>query len=197
MAAADELFTPSRDPVAGARLFEAKGCAHCHAIKGVGGTEGPDLGRLQGSRSLYELTAAMWNHLPQMAPRIRASLAPRPYLTPNEMSDLVAFLHGPRPLEEPGPGESGDPARGRQLLADKGCLDCHSLTPPRGKAAKSLSGLRGVDSPWSVMATMWNHAFLMDLVTGDQKIVWPRLSSQEMAELVAFLRVHAYGRDGR
>jgi mono/diheme cytochrome c family protein len=191
-AAAQELFTPTQDPVAGARLFESKGCVQCHAINGAGGKDGPDLGRLERTRSFYELTAAMWNHLPRMAERIRASAAARPYLTPNEMSDLMAFL-GPRALDDAAPQGAGGPARGRRLLADKRCLDCHSLSPPRGKAARSLDALKGVDSPWTVMATMWNHAFLMTVTTDDRKVAWPRLSPDEMADLVAFMRAHAYG----
>jgi mono/diheme cytochrome c family protein len=193
-ASAQELFTPTQDPVVGARLFEVKGCVQCHAIKGVGGKDGPDLGRLEQARSFYDLAAAMWNHLPQMAQRIRASDAVRPYLTPNEMSDLIAFLYGPRSFDEP--GEAGDPRRGQQLVADKGCLNCHSLAPPRGKTAGTLSWLKGVDSPWTVMAMMWNHSFLMAVMTEDQKTAWPRLSSGEMADLVAFLRAHAYGNRG-
>jgi mono/diheme cytochrome c family protein len=196
-ASAQELFNPTRDPVAGARLFEAKGCVQCHAINGEGGKDGPDLGRLQGARSFYEVAAAMWNHLPQMARRFRASGADRPYLTPNQMSDLIAFLYGPRSLDESGPGVSGDPRRGEQLIAAKGCLDCHSLAPPRGKTAGSLTSLKGVDSPWTVMATMWNHSFLMAVMTRDQNTPWPSLSSAEMADLVAFLRAHAYGNRGR
>jgi mono/diheme cytochrome c family protein len=43
VASADELFTPTEDPVSGARLFQAKGCVRCHAVNGVGGTGGPDL----------------------------------------------------------------------------------------------------------------------------------------------------------
>jgi mono/diheme cytochrome c family protein len=192
-ASAQERFTPTRDPVAGARLFERKGCVECHAIKGVGGKEGPDLGHLERARSFYELTAAMWNHVPQMARRIRASLAERPYLTPDEMSDVIAFLHGPASFDEHALAGTGDAGRGQHVLAAKGCLDCHSLSPPGGKVAKSLSSLRGIDSPWTVMALMWNHAFLMEATAEHQQAAWPRLSADEMADLVAFLRAHGYG----
>lgn len=132
--AADELFTPTEDPVSGACLFQTKGCVRCHAINSVGGTEGPDLGRTTRAPSFYELAAAMWNHLPQMATRLwssPSSATEKPYMTPNEMSDLVAFLYTPRGAGERLPGE---PRRGERLIADKGCLGCHSLeTPPRGK----------------------------------------------------------------
>jgi mono/diheme cytochrome c family protein len=97
VAPADELFTPTEDPGAGARLFNSKGCVHCHAINnGAGGSAAPDLGRMARPRSFYDLPAALWNHLPQMAPRLRSLPGEKPYLTPNEMSDLIAFLHGSR-----------------------------------------------------------------------------------------------------
>jgi hypothetical protein len=36
----------------------------------------------------------------------------------------------------------------------------------------------------------------MTLVSEKQKTAWPRLSADEMADLVAFLRAHAYGGRG-
>jgi cytochrome c len=113
-------------------------------------------------------------------------------MTPNEMSDLIAFLYGPRTFGERLPGKPGDPRRGERLIADKGCLNCHSLEPPRGPAAESLSRLKGVDSPWTIISTMWNHGFLMESMTDRSKGAWPRLTSDEMSDLVAFLRAHGY-----
>lgn len=196
-ASAPPPFTATQDPVAGARLFRTKGCALCHAIDGVGGTVGPDLGRVARPRSVYEQAAAMWNHLPSMARGMREPFAERPYLTPNEMSDLTAFLHRPRPadaLDRLGNeflGAPGDAERGRQLVADKGCLDCHPLSGPGRGEVRSLGHLKGPDSPWTVMATMWNHALLMELKTEQQRRAWPRLSAEELADIVAFLRAHA------
>jgi mono/diheme cytochrome c family protein len=196
VASAEDRPARTPDPAAGARLFETKGCVRCHAINGSGGKDGPDLGRTERPRSLYEVAAAMWNHLPGMAPGIRTSLAARPYMTSAEMSDLITFLYAPTSLGERPPDPSGDPRRGRQLVADKGCLGCHSLSGPGGKAAGNLSSLKGVDSPWTVIATMWNHSFLMELKSQEEKAAaWPRLSPDELRDLVAFLRAHAYGRD--
>lgn len=182
---ADEPYTPSLDPVAGARLFESKRCVQCHAIE--------ELQRVGPPRSFCDLAAAMWNHLPQMAAGLRASRADTPYLTPGEMSDLAAYLYTPRVVDEAflrSPGEAG---RGEQLLTAKGCLGCHSLVSPRGKKAGSLDSLKGWDSPWTIIATMWNHAFLMEITTQLEHGTWPRFTSGEMADLVAFLRVHGYG----
>jgi mono/diheme cytochrome c family protein len=200
---AQDAFPATQDPVSGARLFKAKGCARCHAIDGVGSKEGPDLGHGGQPRSFDELTASMWNHLPEMARRMWPSPGDRPYLTPDEMSDVIAFLYasGSRDTQPRVEGgnqlSAGDPERGRQLLTAKGCLSCHSLTGPRGRAAGSLDGLKGVDSPWTIIATMWNHAFLMELKAEEGKRPWPTLRSDEMADIVAFLRVHAYADERR
>ena len=121
---ADELFTPTENPVAGARLFNSRGCVRCHAVNGVGGSAAPDLGRIARPRSFYTPAAALWNHLPQMAPQMRSTPGDRPYMTPTEMSDLIAFLYGPRTSGEKLPGEPGDARRDGQVVTNKGCLAC-------------------------------------------------------------------------
>lgn len=92
-ASAQPLFGPAQDPLAGSRVFGAKGCVKCHAVNGVGGTVGPDLGRIARPHSFYDLTTAMWNHLPRMAARMQQLGIPRPTLTPAEAADLIAFLY--------------------------------------------------------------------------------------------------------
>jgi len=189
LAAADDVFTPTQDPAAGEILFATKGCVRCHAANG----EGPDLRQMPRPRSAYDVAAAMWNHLPQMGARLRAVLADKPYLTPNEMSDLIAFLYQPGAFGQKLPAQPGDPRDGERLIADKGCLVCHSLeSPPRGKVGGSLSQLKGLDSPWTIIAKMWNHGFLMVATIEGGNSAWPQLTSREMADLVAFLRAHGF-----
>jgi mono/diheme cytochrome c family protein len=181
--ATQSLSSPPGDPEAGARLFRTRGCIECHAA---------DLARLrQEPRTLYALAAGMWNHFPKMADRIRASNVKTPYFTSGEMTDLVAFLSGDVPRASDDLrllGGAGDPQRGRQLVTDKGCLVCHSLSLPRGRRAGSLDDLKGLETPWSVVAQMWNHAFLMRLEAQGQGGSWAPLSAAEMADLVAFLQ---------
>ena len=190
-------FSPTRDPIAGERLFTTKGCAGCHAMNGVGGKNGPDLGRVARPRSFYDLAAAMWNHLPHMSERIWASGADRPYLSPYEMSDLIAFLYTPNAFNRPGTAdggerffaEAGDSQRGEQLVTSKECLACHALPgeEARGKIGRGFDRLKGSGSPWIALAAMWNHSFLMALTTESQRRAWPPLTSEETADLLAFL----------
>lgn len=131
----------------------------------------------------------MWNHAPQMSERIRGSDAKRPYVTAREMSDLGAFLYGGDVVRGDARlvGPRGDARRGERLVTEKGCLACHSITRPGGRRAGSLDSLKGIESPWTVVAQMWNHAFLMDLATRAEGYTWTTLTAEEMADLTAFL----------
>jgi hypothetical protein len=82
---------------------------------------------------------------------------------------------------------AGDATRGRALVAEKGCLRCHALSGPGGPHAGSLDHLKGFDTPQSIVAQMWNHAFLMELTTQAQGTGWAPLGPGEMADVVAFL----------
>ena len=52
--------------LAGWNVYAEKGCGRCHAVRGVGGSGGPDLARMQGAKAFFYIGAAMWNHLPKM-----------------------------------------------------------------------------------------------------------------------------------
>src|SRR5512134_3227989 len=55
------------NPLEGSQLFTDKGCLLCHAINGVGGAGGPDLGQGILKGSLLDIAGVMWNHSPGMA----------------------------------------------------------------------------------------------------------------------------------
>jgi mono/diheme cytochrome c family protein len=84
------VHTYTSDPKkSGAALFHEKGCEHCHGVDGVGGDLGPNLSTV-GKR----LDKQRIEH------QIRAGGAAMPafgdVLQPDEIKDLVDFLHAKR-----------------------------------------------------------------------------------------------------
>lgn len=87
----------------GATLFHEKGCEHCHGVDGRGGDLGPDLSTV-GKRLKKE----------RIEHQIRGGGAAMPafedVLQPDEIKDLVDFLHakrkGPKKAALPVPASS-------------------------------------------------------------------------------------------
>src|SRR5512144_1895378 len=69
-----------QDPLAGSRVFDAKGCVKCHSLNGAGGKIGPDLAKISRPHTFYDLAAAMWNPLPRMTDRLKQLGITRPQL---------------------------------------------------------------------------------------------------------------------
>jgi cytochrome c553 len=123
--------------VPGWNVFVDKGCGTCHRVRGVGdGTIGPDLAGLRASRSLFDLGAAMWNHLPQMGAAMRDTGTQPPRLTPLEFSSLAAFL-----FTTQYDGTSGDPVKGSRLFTAKSC-------------ARSAARWAAGAAPWAPLSTV-------------------------------------------
>lgn len=170
------VFKPG-SPVKGRELVSVKGCVRCH----------------QGSRSLegrptrytlVDFAAGMWNHPPD-ARRMSAELSRA------EMADLMAYLLATQFREE-----RGDAARGARVFAARHCRDCHdnaaSGAPPR-------SGMTGRMNSYAMVAAAWRHAPVMEERMRARNLAWPRLSSSEMADLIAYLngqRLRQRSRDG-
>ena len=73
------------DVVAGARLFQSKGCEFCHALEGQGGRRGPDLSDVRSRMSPDQILARITNGSANMPAYAQT-------LTPAEVRLLVAFL---------------------------------------------------------------------------------------------------------
>lgn len=170
-------------PVPGWRVFVDKGCAGCHPVRGVGeGTVAPDLAGRQASRDLFELGAAMWNHLPRMGGAMRQVPIQRPQLTPLELSSLSAFLVTTQYFEP-----SGDSAKGSRVLVDKGCGQCHAVGGRGGSAGPPLDGLKRSSSPFLLAAALWNHGSLMAEAENARGIAWVPFRGMEVSDLVAYI----------
>src|SRR5262245_23518326 len=166
----------------GRRLFVDKRCVECHRAEGQGAKVGPDLGERAVRRSTLDFAAEMWNK----APRMLAEMKPRgivaPQLRPEEMADIIGYLHSVRYF-----AESGQIQRGWAVATNKGCLTCHALTSgERDKPASDLTRVR-LTTPAAVLAALWNHAVVTAPAPGGGKLAWPEFRAEEMADLFALL----------
>lgn len=169
--------------VPGWTVFVDKGCGACHRVRGVGdGTIGPDLAVLRASRSLFDLGAAMWNHLPQMGAAMRDSGTQPPRLTPLEFSSLAAFLFTTQYYEA-----SGDPVKGSRLFTTKSCAQCHAVGGRGDSAGPALDRFKRSNSPVLMAAAMWNHGPQMAKAIDASGITWPTFRRTELTDLVAYL----------
>ena len=182
LASAQPLFSPSQDPLAGARVFDAKGCVKCHAIGGVGSKIGPDLARTARPRSFYDLTAALWNHAPHMAARMRQLGIARPHLNPLEAGDLAGYLFTLNYFDP-----QGNVAAGRRAFAEKRCVVCHSVGSVGGTIGPRLDGATSAASPIFLAAAMWNHTAQMAELMLREGITRPTFKGSELVDLIAFI----------
>jgi len=180
---AQELFTPAQDPIAGSRVFGFKGCSLCHAVNGVGGQVGPDLARIPRPRSFYDLAAAMWNHYPRMAKRMRDLAISRPLLHPRETGNLIAFLYTLDYFDTPGNAETG-----KRLFAQKRCVVCHQAGGVGGVIGPNLDFLKQYGSPIFVATAMWNHGPAMAEAMRARGITRPTFKGSELNDLIAYLK---------
>ncbi|MGE5306542.1 MAG: c-type cytochrome [Alphaproteobacteria bacterium] len=182
-AGAQGLFSPAQDPIAGSRVFGSKGCAKCHSINGIGSKIGPDLAHTPGTRSFYDLAAAMWNHVPQMAKQMQKLGINRPALSPSETGDLIAFLYTLNYFDRP-----GDPKKGNLLFAKKYCVSCHQLAGTGGVLGPNLDGLAQNGTPISISAAMWNHGPTMTTAMRANNIPRPTFTATELDDLIAYIK---------
>jgi mono/diheme cytochrome c family protein len=179
---AQERWGLTQNPMAGSQVFGSKGCVKCHSVNGLGGTLGPDLGHIAERRSLYDLAATMWNHLPRMGQQMQELGIERPQLSEREAADLVAFLFTLDYFDPPGDSEAGE-----HLFDEKKCVVCHQVGVHGGVAGPSLDHLGQYGSPILVAAAMWNHGPGMQAMMEDKGIERPTFSGSELTDLIAYL----------
>ena len=70
----------------GATVFNESGCIHCHAIRGAGGSKGPDLSSVGRSLKKDAMRKQILDGGPQMPPF-------NGILNDQELTNLLAYLH--------------------------------------------------------------------------------------------------------
>ena len=182
-------FDSPGNPQVGQKLFTGKSCVLCHTYRGVGGVVGPSLDHFGQFRSPIYIASAMWNHGPRMAEKMKEKGVPRPVFTGAELRDLTAYLAPATagPQEGPVYALPGRPDAGRQLFAEKQCIQCHAVGGVGGQVGPDLVA-RGIrQSPLEFAATIWNKAPAMLQAMKPRGISLPELAPVEMADIVAYL----------
>ncbi len=162
----------------GETLFREKGCNGCHP------GAGPDLSRADLPHSVGALASRMWNHSPSMVRAMREKDLSQPSLTAQDLADIVAYV-----LALGNADRGGDPSRGKQVFARKGCIQCHEgADVGAGDAAPPDVTKLGTDATPVKMATaMWNHGGTMLERITEAGLSWPVFGQEEMVDLLAYL----------
>jgi mono/diheme cytochrome c family protein len=172
---------------AGWQVFVDKGCGECHRVAGIGdGTAGPDLAGLRSPGGLFEIGAAMWNHLSRIGAMMREMGVVRPRLSPVEFSNVAAFLFTVQNHRAP-----GDPAKGLDLFTAKGCAQCHAVGGVGGSVGPALDRLKGSGSSVLLAAAMWNHGPKMAETMAARGVAYPTFRGTELGDLLAHVAAAA------
>ena len=168
---------PQGNRSAGERLFKERKCIVCHSVNGVGGKSAPPLGS-QGGQAYTPnaMASAMWSHATGMWQAMDRAGIQRPQLTAQQAADLYAFLAARVATDKP-----GDPGRGSKVFQAKYCASCHD-DPIMG--APKLSGRV---TPFSMVASLWEHGGGMLSRMVAKNTAWQTLSTAEMGDLIAYL----------
>lgn len=172
------------DAQEGEELFKSQQCIQCHSIDGKGGTLAPDLGRRVGRSYTPALMASlMWNHAPAMWSAMERAGVAKPQLTTEQAADLFAYFYAVRYFEQP-----GDAGRGKRVFRSKRCNECHGLAEPLATGIKPVAQWKSLTDPILLAQEMWNHSAQMKEAFAKRNIPWPRLTGQELTDLLVYLR---------
>ncbi len=190
-----QLAQPATHPLAmgdslrGREVFLRDRCVSCHSINGQGGDVGPDLTQpVVRGFSPHQLATVLWNHAPGMWAAWQAKKVERPELREQDAADLFVYLYTSRFFEA-----AGDSGRGKALFQRKGCASCHGMAAPLRPGIEPVSAWRGLDNPVALAQQMWNHSVEMKAELEKRRIPYPRLSPQELVDLLGYLRSQVQG----
>lgn len=171
------------DPIAGRRIFVARGCDRCHAIWGNGGSLGPDFALVGAGRSLQQLAGMFWNHTPQMIQTVQVRGFEWPTFTEEELADIISYIYYVKLFDEP-----GDPVLGERWFREMRCIDCHAIGDRGGRVAPPLDGYARYIAPLMLAQGMWNHGPRMQARQIAVSAPLPIFLSREMADIQAYIR---------
>lgn len=186
----EKIYMQPGNPKSGSKIFHTKGCTDCHSTdSNTGGKRtAPDLSRSRAFSTVTQIAGTMWNHGGEMMQGMIDLGLAWPRFSGQEMSDLIAYIYFLRFNDPP-----GERQRGKEVFRDKNCSRCHNL--PEEPARPGQRRIPKLESPMTLVMSMWNHAARMDSLMNAVKISWPEFSPEEMTNLYAFLKLNKARRD--
>jgi len=182
----ETAFITPGSPGEGRKVFAAKGCIKCHAVRGEGGKEAEDLGKRAKTfyKSLTQIASSMWNKGPAVLGKMSQTQIGIPKFTPKEMADLIAYLYFLHFIDEP-----GNAINGKKIFSESGCSKCHGREGKPGELMTiSLSKYQKIAGPLDIVASLWNHSTEIEKAMKENGISWPRFRKGELADLLEFIR---------
>ena len=176
------------DPAAGQKVFVAKGCVRCHAVRTNGGATAPDLSRVAVAGDRLAWMHAMWNHAQSMVEPVAKELGAWPQFTGAEMNDLVAYVNGaPSPAIQEDAALRGSADHGWDVFQVK-CIQCHSVRGKGGKIGPELGPDHELPhTSAQFAAVLWNHAPAMLRHAREAGLAAPTLQGEEITDVLRFL----------
>ena len=173
------------DSERGDKLFVSQGCVQCHRLKGTGGISAPDLGRvLDRGYAPADLVSTMWNHAPTMFATVQQFNVQVGEVNEAAAADLFASFLSARFFEM-----RGDAGRGKKIFDARSCATCHGIKDASpNPMATPVSQWKTLSDPAGLVGAMWNHSTEMGAELSKKKLNWPTLTSQELSDLLVYLR---------
>src|ERR1039458_4794179 len=168
----------------GKDLFRTQDCIVCHSVNGEGEKSAPDLGQgVDRGFSPYVLAGLLWNHAPLMWAAMEKKGVAKPELSDQQAADLFVYFFAARYFEQP-----GDARRGARVFLAKRCAECHGIGSVLREGIQPVSAWKSLADPIALAQQMWNHSGEMKPALDRMKIPYPRLSANEMTDLLVYLR---------
>jgi mono/diheme cytochrome c family protein len=170
------------DAERGWNVFQAS-CIQCHAVRGHGGSLGPELGPERNlPLTTMQFASVLWNHAPSMVSLGRQNGIAVPTLQREQMADLAAFLASLRYFEP-----TGSPFVGGDVFKLRGCARCHGVEAEGTQLGPRLRAAGDAFTATSFTAALWRHGPKMITRAEETGVPWPTLEPSDIGDLVSFL----------
>lgn len=187
---AEEKPLLPENPLEGQSYFSSKQCIKCHAIQGVGGKVGPDLGKIRYTRSFLEIASSLWNHFPRMNEAFQEEDLTWTKFSSEEMRLLITYLYSVNYFDRP-----ANAVLGERIFRDKKCQTCHSVGGKGGDIGPELDEYQFNLSSSFFTAALWNHWPVMAETLKEMKISVPQLEEGDVIDILAFIRAKGFSEE--